>query len=388
MRKDKLHNLLRYIYRSIINTRNVFLGYLFRIIPIDNNKVVITNFWGRGYTDNPKYVADYLLKNYKDVKIVWLVKNENEKKLMPEEIKIVKYGSVSSLLEYATSKVWVDNSRKEWYIKKRKNQYYIQLWHGSIGLKKIERDAIDTLDPIYKKIAINDSKMIDYAISNSTHCTKMFKEHFWYDGEVLEFGNPRNDIFFSTNKEELKKEYYKKYNLPEDARIILYTPTFRKDKQFNYFSFDIEKLLKMMDGNYYFFSKLHPNVCIKEISNNPKIINIPSYEDVDKLLFIADIIISDYSSIIFDYLFMNDAIYLYAPDYEEYIKERGFYFDYKKLPFSISYDGNSLINNIVNGEYKKYKEELDKFLKELNIIDNGTASEKVCNLIYELINRR
>ena len=187
--------MIKKIIKQIVDIIYKILGILFNLFPIDTKKVVVSNFWGKGYNDNPKYVIEKLHKMYPEIKIVWLLKDMKTE--MPQYIKKVKYKSIKSIYEYSTAIIWIDNSRKQYFPPKRKKQKYIQLWHGGISMKKIEAAAADKLDNSYIKMAKKDSKAIDYAISNSSYRTNIFKNDFWYDGKILEYGSPRNDIFCS-----------------------------------------------------------------------------------------------------------------------------------------------------------------------------------------------
>ena len=144
----------------------------FRIFPIDRKKIVVSNFRGKGYGDNPKYIIENLRKRKETYKIYWLVEDKNEK--MPEEIHVVKINSIASLYHLSTAKIWIDNCRKSPYITKRKKQYYIQTWHGAIGFKKIEKEA-PGLTEEYRLASLNDSKMIDILLSGSQWCTEMLQ---------------------------------------------------------------------------------------------------------------------------------------------------------------------------------------------------------------------
>lgn len=376
------------INSNLVNVIFIFIQHFFSFLPIKNNKVVFQNFNGKGFGDNPKYIANELIKK-ENIDIVWIVK-EFSQNSFPNKIRQVKKYTLRYFYELATAKVWVSNNRLEKFIIKRKNQVYIQTWHGGLGLKKVEKDAEDKLSKKYIKLAKKDSKMIDYAISNSTYRTNIYKNSFWYDGKILEIGCPRNDIFFDNKKQKkIRESVFKKYNIDFNKKIILYAPTFRSDKDFDYETFNFSKLLNNLNKkneNYVLMIKLHPNVD-KSIRTSENIINVSKYPDVDELLLVSDIVISDYSSVFFDFLFMHKPVYLYAPDYDEYVKERGFNFDYKKLPFSISYNSNELINKILVNDYKNYADKLDKFLKDVNIIDDGHASQKVANLIDEILKK-
>ncbi len=362
-----------------------FPMYLFRVFKIDNNKIFCVNFSGKGYGDNPKYIVEELLKS-KHYKIIWAVRKKSNN--FPLEICQVKLYSLRYFYELTTSKIWINNSRFPLFVRKRKGQYYIQTWHGGIGLKKVEQLAIDKLSDYYKKAAPHDSKMIDVAISNSEYRTNIYINSFWYHGKVKEYGCPRNDIFFDTDKIKLKTQIAQQYGFSSNAKIIMYAPTFRVTA-FNYFQIPIETILdslqKQENKEYVFLIRLHPRLKCNKIFKDSRIFDVTSYSDIDELLLISDLLISDYSSIIFDFLFTNNPVYLYAPDYDSYVDERGLNFEYKKLPFSISYSSKELVAKIINQDYKNYSSNLKKFLQKMKIIDDGNASKRVAKLIESIV---
>lgn len=371
----------------ILNLMYSIFGGIFYLFPVNNKKIIVSNFWGKGYSDNPKYVVELLHKEHPDLEIIWLLKDMKIE--MPSFIKKVKYKSLRSIYEYSTSIVWLDNSRKQYFPKKKVGQKYIQLWHGGISMKKVEAAAVDKLDKNYIRLAKKDSKAIDYAISNSSYRTNIFKNYFWYDGKILEYGSPRNDIYFLENeKRKIKNKICDKYNI-KNKKIILYIPTFRVKKDFDYMTINFNELVTKLsennNTNYIFMIKLHPNCGIKEEIVKDNMIIFDSNVDVNELMIASDLIISDYSSIIFDYLYMKKPIYLYVPDEKEYINERGFSFDYNKLPFSKSVTSEELIKNILTNDYLKYENKLRNFLKKLSIYDDGKASKRVVNLIEEIL---
>ena len=365
-----------------------FPFYFFRICKIKQNKIICVNFSGRGYGDNPKAIVEELLKLDNNLDIVWIVKNIDDTNF-PSKVRKVKIYSLKYFYEMATAKIWINNSRFPLFVRKRKKQCYINTWHGGLGLKKIEQDAIDKLSDYYKKSAPHDSSMIDVMISNSKYRTNLFKKSFWYDGKIYECGCPRNDIFFKTEvKSEVEKKIKKLYNIPYDTKIILYAPTFRLNSGFNYNSIDFKTLIEKMENNhnekYVFMIRLHSKVANIKLPEN--IINATFYPDTDELLLASDILISDYSSIMFDFLYTNRPVYLYAPDYDLYNDERGLNFVYEDLPFSISYSNDELIHNIINYKCIEYNEKLKLFLDEMGVIDDGTASKDVSELIMHVIN--
>lgn len=122
----------------IKNIYGEFFFFLFKILPLQN-KVVFSSYWGKNFNDNPKYISDELLRNDKSIKQVWLNNTDKQFSVSPN-IKVIKWGSIRMIYEMATAKVWVDNHTKPCWIKKRKKQFYIETWHGGLGMKKIEAD--------------------------------------------------------------------------------------------------------------------------------------------------------------------------------------------------------------------------------------------------------
>ena len=197
------------LYNSI-KMRMVWCAY--RLFPIDKTKIVISNYYGRGLGDNAKYIAEELLQRNQDIKIIWLVKNKEESNSLPVGVESCLFGSPESVYHLMTSKVWIDNCRKFFIMLKRKEQLYIQTWHGGGAQKRCELDAIDKLGDGYKKMAIRDAKNTDLMISESRFMTNLYHRSFWYDGPVYECGYPRYDILLQ-NDETLVSKVYKYFDI-------------------------------------------------------------------------------------------------------------------------------------------------------------------------------
>ncbi|WP_044039891.1 CDP-glycerol glycerophosphotransferase family protein [Clostridium bornimense] len=358
-----------------------------RIFPINKFKIVASNFNGKGYGDNPKYLVEALKDE--QFKIVWLVKYEDYN--MPDYIVQVKYSSLKALYHLATAKLWIDNSRKESYVIKRKNQYYIQMWHGSIALKRIENDVEDILNEDYVKRAKHDSNMIDLMISNSNFSDKLFSESFWYKGEILKSGTPRIDALFDSNKEEFKKRFINDKKISEECGFILYAPTFRDNANLDVYDFNRQEVLKVFEQKFgkkfYLLLRLHPNLrdVIKFKSDEVEnIIDVSEYSDIYELMKISDFLITDYSSLMFEFsIAERKGVFLFAKDVEEY--NRGFYFDIKGLPFELSTNSDELIEIISKFDTYNYKVRVNEFYKRLDIFENGNASYYISDYIKNRI---
>ena len=382
----------KFIWKVLKKIYRISCVKFFNIFPIKNNKIVFSNFSGKGYGDNSKYILEEINKRKLKCDLVWVLKDKKDKEALPLNVRYVKYNSIKYFYDMCTAKVWVDNHRKIIDFNKRKEQYYIQTWHGGIAFKKIEKDAEDSLDQNYIKQAKHDSQMIDLMVSNSTFCTKMFKKAFWYNGEILECGSPRNDILI--NNEIYKSKNIKdKLKISNDIKIILYAPTFRKDEGIKYYNINFEKLVKELNEKYnkewIVLLRLHPNIAHKskelceKASNN--IIDVSNYGDMYELMLISDILITDYSSVMFEFSFASKPVFLYANDLDEYIKDRGFYFDYNDLPYTIANNNEELINNITNFDNDIYQIKLKEFFDKIGLKETGKASKEVVNVIEKEI---
>ena len=164
--------------------------------------------------------------------MVWLVDNpEKERDNFPKEIKLVEYTKKNAIKEFASAKVWISNQRMpslyEKGLYKKEGQFYIQTWHG-MALKKIEKD-IENEKQWWCKFAKIDSKYIDLLTANCKTHKEILKNCFYYDGEITDFGPPRDDIFMFSDdrKQDIINKIHKDYNIPKDNRIVLYAPTFR-----------------------------------------------------------------------------------------------------------------------------------------------------------------
>ena len=380
---------MKKICKSLIK---IFIYYLFifmRIFPVCKNKIVVSNFGGKGYGDSSKYICDYLISQKIKTKIVWLVSDKKNKSEFPKEIKIVKNKSIGAIYQLATAKIWIDNCRKNKYVIKRKNQYYIQLWHSCLRLKKIEKDAEHMLHEEYVKMAIADSKNINLITSGCEFSTNIYKNSFWYNGEVLECGTPRCDIFFNKSKiKEIKEEFIKKYNFDKDTKFLLYAPTFRKGNPYFDGNLNFQEFIKKLNDNekYVLLVRFHP-LTKTRIEDSAYIVDVSKYPDMQELISICDFMITDYSGCCFDAMIANKPCILYAPDLQQYLtKERDLYFDYNKLPFIHANSEKTLIDGIVNFDILKYEKEIKEFDKIIGLKETGKASKIIANKIIEVIN--
>ncbi len=286
---------------------------------------------GSTYGDNAKYIVEELLKLSNSYEIVWLLKNKTKEEAdLPEQIRVVKFGSIRNIYEMTTAKLWIENNRVSQYLFKRKGQFYIQTWHGGLGLKKIEGDAPYGTAKINISHAKRDSSITDLYISNSKHLSDIYRRAFWYSGEILEVGYPKNDIFYSEN-DKFREKLRDFYKIPPQSKIILYAPTFRDSNSLDSYNIDFNALknaLRNKNEDLNIMVRLHPRIHVSNFHDifGSDIINASGFPDMQELILGIDSLVTDYSSCMFDAALAGIPTFIYASDISSYMDERGFYF--------------------------------------------------------------
>ena len=378
------------LINKIKGLRHKFLIKMYSIMPLKNNKIILWSNSFKSYGCNPKYIAEHLLENHpKEFDIVWVIDADLPvPESIPEGVRVVRYFSKEYLYELHTAKFVICNARTSdsYFWHKRKGQVYIQTWHSSLRLKTIEKDAEKTLPERYIEAAKGDSKKIDYIISGCGFSSKIFKESFWYDGPVLECGTPRIDYLL---KEANSKKLLEKANLSGEYRYILYAPTFRTSDDYEY-NFDFEKLVNCFEeqfgGKWKVLYRLHPNLIfkIKEHKLPDACIDVCRYSDMQELIAVSDFMITDYSSCMFDMMYIKKPCLLYMPDFEEYTKkERDLYFNIKELPFVKAYTEDEMFEAIQTFNKEKYEADTEEFLSKIGSFETGTACKTIAELIVK-----
>jgi len=368
----------------------IFLYYLFRIFPVQKNKIFIQNFNGKGYGDNPKYIIEEILRRELNYTLVWSVAPMLAKNF-PRKVKTVPHKSIRAIYEEATAQFWIDNCRKQLYVRKRDSQYYIQTWHGMINCKKVEKDAEEKLSAYYVKQAKYDSTLANLFISDSTFSSQLYRSAFWYNGEILECGSPRGDILVNhTLNQSLINKVKNHFQITGTTKIALYAPTFRDNSNVDIYDINYQLLLTSLQEQtkepWVFLIRLHPNIADKSnlLSYSESIINASNYNDMQELMLASDMLITDYSDCMYEFALMNKPVFLYANDHAQYSKERGFYFDLFSMPFPCAVTNSELADAILHFDSANYVQSLEAFFQKVGVIRNGDASKKVVDrLIME-----
>lgn len=365
--------------------------YILNLFPIKNNKIFCFSYYGSQYGCNPKYITEYILAHYPKDKfdVVWAF-NDLKSKEHIMGFRKVRTMSLRYFYELSTSKVVITNFRTTDLFIKRKNQYYIQTWHSSLRLKQIEKDAEDVLPQHYLQMAKRDSQKCDLLLSGCDYSTKIFERSFWYDGEIFEHGSPRNDALFQDDILK-KREISDTLNIPSGHKVILYAPTFRNDNNLDVYDLNysliLEALREKFSGEWLFLVKLHPHLMSKssQLVYGDNVVDVTAYDDIQELLGISDVLISDYSSLMFDFSITQRPCFLYVPDLKDYIKQdRRLYFDLQELPFISATSNDDLLDKIGNFDDRGYQHDLMRFLDEIGSFEEGKACESLVQHIEDV----
>lgn len=363
------------------------LMYAFRIFRIDQKKAVFKSFRGIDCGDNPRAIYDEMYRERPDYKYIWITQNMD--KPVPGA-RLVRHGSLREIYELATARLWVDNKRKGCWASKRKGQLYIQTWHGGICLKKIEKDAEQRLPAYYVKSAKKDSEMADAMTSSSKWQNKQYREAFWFRHKILEYGLPRADVFYKDPGESIAN-VRRYFGVPDDAKLMVYAPTFRDDHRLNVYNMDYHRVLETLSeedgGNWYAIVRLHPNLADKAgiISYSERVLNGTAYPIMNELIMASDLLITDYSSVMFDAMEGGKKVVIYAEDIDQYVDDRGFYFDIRNLPFPLAENNDELIECLQVFDSETYKQDVRDFREEVGLFSDGTASMRTVNYILKRI---
>lgn len=384
-----LDSILRRGYRIV--SCNLYRVYS-RRLKVQENLIVMESFSGKNICDSPFALYEELKKD-RNLKFIWVVNSTSGSNEIIEDpnTKFVKFKSREYFSAYARAKYWISNCRLPYEIHKKNNQIYIQCWHGT-PLKKIGCDINEGLN---KKVSLralkasykNESKRLDYFLSPSKFSSTCFSSSFRLDNQkIVEVGYPRNDSLVNRadDKYYLKK-IRNKLNIPEGKKIVLYAPTWRD----NNVSSDTGKHMlvnllehpKFLDGldDFVFLYRGHYFTHLNEKASEFK--DVSDYNDVNDLMLVSDLLITDYSSLFFDYAILNRPILFFMPDFDEYSKKnRGFYLDvHSELPGKICYDVSTLRLNLVESSVQKVSH--DEFNLKYNPYEDGSSSHRVIKKI-------
>lgn len=345
------------------------------------------SFCGKNITCNPYYIFEKLQRVENNYQIVWCCNDRNTRKAVEaQNVRFVSYRSFAYRIALATSKVVINNSGMPSDLLRPKKQVYIETWHGGGAYKT---------SGIAEKGSINREKVIKmfdsrtkYFISSCRKFSEVMADSLFISKDkFLNIGMPRNDIFFDKqlmSQTNLKVRNF--YEFSSDDFIVLFAPTYRGEsfgKPYFENSLNTELLRKTVEekfarkvtvafrGHYYF----------NKSDESDFDVNFSDYSNMQELLCAADMLVTDYSSSMWDFSFTGKPCLLFAPDIEQYIAERGFYTEPETWGFPIARTNEELTQKIILFDLEDYRKKMEQHHAALGSFENGTATKKVVEII-------
>ena len=375
----KHNRFIQLIYR-------VFFSILFSIIsffvPIKKNLVLISSYSGKKFNDSPKTIYDEMVKRnmLEKYEVVWaFVKPTDFSKYNLHSVKI---NSFKYFLTAFRAKYWITNVNIERGLRfKKRKQIYLNTWHGT-GPKTIGKAATGRKDYNFKRV--------NFLCSDGEYLKEIFvRDLNATPSNIVLCGRPREDLLYKNDK-SVKSEMMLKYGIKEKDFVILYAPTWREPKKGEDqssldFKLDIEKILNNFPNAKVLFRAHSITTLVNGVNDfNERFISANDERDIGNLFFITDVLITDYSSSVFDISVLNKPFICFAPDYNEYVKTRSLYFDLnKEYPFGVQRNTDEVVDvlkEIINGNTK-----IDEIRSLRNKYSNygGNATETCLKLLFD-----
>jgi CDP-glycerol glycerophosphotransferase len=402
----KKHPLLRSLVIAVVPLRK----QLFRLIHLpyktDEKTIIFESFSGRSYSDSPKAIYQYLVNNptFKDYRFVWAFQQPEEyHHLSDSRTSVVRFRSKEHYKSYAKAKYWFSNARLGRPIYKKRNQIYIQTWHGT-PFKRLAHDIIkNNKHALYSqhelaKMYDQEAKLFDYIVSPSQACSEIFSSCFdlpahGKTGSIIESGYPRND-FLSTHTKKDVVATKDQLHIPKDKKVLLYAPTWRDNHHDSATGYthelpvDIEHLHKQLSDEWIILFRAHYLISnqIDFDRYSGFIYDVSHVDDINELFIVSDALMTDYSSVFFDYANLGRPMIFFMYDLEKYRDDlRGFYIEPNTLPGDIVRQENDIVSILT--DLRAYQKKHFKAYKEFNgtytYLDDGKAAERVTKKIFK-----
>lgn len=375
-----------------------------RHVSVDNKTVVFSSYNGKGYVCSPKAIYEYMIHDdrFKDYKFIWMFKNPENYRFLEENPNtvLVKSGSKEWEIFLHQAKYWIFNFRAmdQWI--PGKDQVYVQCWHGT-PLKRLGYDitnsdnAMNSVKEIREKYR-TDTIRFNYLISPCRFSSEKFAsawnlKELGNEKALIETGYPRNDFLKTFTAEDVVNIKNKLGITDEKKKVILYAPTWRDNQHDSAKGYvyenpvDFDFLMKELGEEYIILFRAHYLVAdnFNFDAYEGFVYNVSEYDDINELYIVSDLLITDYSSVFFDYAILERPILFYMYDMEEYRDEmRGFYINTDELPGPVIQKENELIRSVKNAEDDFDRNKMDAFNNRFNSLNDGNAAERVVNIVF------
>ncbi len=389
--KEKLHGVASALVRNVLK--------VFWIFPLRENRIIFISHSGTQYSCNPKYISQYLGERYPG-KFERIFALKLPEKWVGDGEKFVRFLSPRFLYDCLTAKVITSNCGMPTYLPKRKGQFVIDTWHGggaykrnncnleNIGITKARREML-----LYKSYCTN-MVLSSSAVFSSLVLPDLEPN---YKGEVLPCGMPRNDILFQGNHVAIRQKVCEDFGIGPGRKLVLYAPTSRgsfdtmtlRTSGSLEVGLDVGSLLeaarRMLNSDVVLLIRSHHATDLVSLGESQDVVDVSGYPDTQELLCAADMLVSDYSSIIWDYALTKKPCFLFVPDLDYYLTEdRGTYTPVETWPGIVCRSNEELCQAVLHFDEAGYVRKVERYLSDMGSYETGMACEQVCHRIAEV----
>lgn len=369
--------------------------------PYDNTTIIFESFGGRQVSDSPYAIYKVFKTLYPGINMIWSIDRSQKKFCKENQIAYVIRRTNKWVRVLEKSQFWISNARFPTWVKKPNYVTYIQTWHGT-PLKKLGLDIENVSMPgtttvKYHKNFVREANRWDALVSPNGYSTQIFRSAFGFNNQILKIGYPRNDELINTQPEDIDA-IKEQLGIPLDKKVVMYAPTYRdnqfaeKGKYTFELPFDLDDFRKSFGDDTVLILRMHYLISnALDISDYSDFVyDYSNYPNISDLYLVSDLLITDYSSVFFDYAYLKRPILFYPYDYHLYKEElRGFYLNYEKdLPGKIAENSKQLlaeINHALAHPDMSANEKFMNFYNRFCAINDGLSSLKVVNYVMHQI---
>ncbi|WP_432949223.1 CDP-glycerol glycerophosphotransferase family protein [Kribbella sp. CA-253562] len=357
-----------------------------------SRETVVFESWRGKYSDSPRAVSERLGELRPDLRRIWVVSDTDVQ--LPDDVERVVRNTPAYFLRIASARYFLSNDMMPRYPLKTRRTTYLQLWHGT-PLKRIGFDVPDAKydgADVYSRRLAKDVRRWDHLVSPNHFSTAKLRQAFRYPGSVLEIGYPRNDVLSGPNADDLREKVRAELGLAPSTRAVLYTPTWRDDAltgsaKPNPLAAEVEQVLGGLPDDTVLLFRFHHLVAASSpVPRHPRVIDVSDHPDIQALYLAADVMITDYSSTMFDFAVTGRPMIFYTYDLADYRDElRGFYFDLEdEAPGPLVTTAEELTAALADadGLRRRYGPAYEAFRRRYCHLDDGRATDRLIEEVF------
>ncbi|MFE2838063.1 CDP-glycerol glycerophosphotransferase family protein [Streptomyces mirabilis] len=375
---------LRGVKGLLRKVRGGALQFHYRVqlrLPLRADRAVFSSYWGRGHGCNPGALESAFRDLAPHIRTAWIAHPEHHHTI-PASTRRLRPGTTAYWTALARSKYLVNNVNFDRRLVKRPGQIMIQTQHGTplkyMGLDLQDRPAA-ARDTDFAELLRSADKW-DYCLSGNRHSTLVWERVFPAAYTTLEYGLPRNDVFqraTSTDVTRLRQSL----GIPEGTVAVLYAPTYRDYRRTQRLALDLERVLRRLGPRFVVLTRAHHSYAAA-LSNRSgaRLIDVSDHPSIENLCLASDALVTDYSSLMFDYAVLDRPIVIHADDWEAYQASRGTYFDLRNFPpGAVARSEDELIDIFATGHWRgsRSTQLRTAFRERFCPYEDGRAAERV-----------